>query len=210
MKRIIAALMLACTAAAGAPVFDPPLTPAETNKLLNGWLPVDGKRGLETLSVTNTAGEVLQYKQPVVSRPGVVKPGAKEAFPAVAKAIERKRMQPAKPKVKMQRVDGDEVISVLDNGEVVREKLKRAVSASIDDRVRIEIALTRIHELMEGDDNAKRAHELEKLVEKLEKDKAKDKDKNPGNGAKALAAIIAAGGVTAAGALNAMRRRLAA
>lgn len=202
MKRMITALILACTAAAGAPVFDPPLSPGETNMLLAGWIHVGG-RGLETVSVTNKAGEVLQYKRSVVSRPGVKIP---EPFPAVTKAVERKRMQPAKPKVKMQRVDGDEVISVLDNGEVVREKLKRAVSASIDDRARIEIALARIRELMEGDDNAKRADELEKLAEKLEKDK--DKDKKPGNGAKALAAIIAAGGVTAAGAA-AMRRRAA-
>ena len=96
------------------------------------------------------------------------------AFPAVARAIERRRMAPAKPKVAFQRIEHGTVISVLQDGTVVSEPLKRATTARIPEalgRVRIDAALARIAAAVEedGDDNAKRAATLEKLADKLER-----------------------------------------
>ena len=117
------------------------------------------------------------------------------AFPAVARAIERRRMAPAKPKVAFQRIEHGTVISVLQDGTVVSEPLKRATTARIPEamgRVRIDAALARIAAAVEGDNNAKRAKSLEKLADKMEKEKGN------GNGKPKAAGVI--GGALAAAA----------
>jgi hypothetical protein len=129
--------------------------------------------------------------------------GRAHANPAIGRAIERRTMAPAKPRVVMQHIEGGEVISVLRDGTVVREPLKRASTARIPEalgRVRIDRALARIAASVEGSDNAKRARELEKLADKLEK----------GNGkAKAAAAIGGALAATAAAYLAGRKGRVA-
>jgi len=120
------------------------------------------------------------------------------AFPAVARAIERRRMAPAKPKVAFQRIEHGTVISVLQDGTVVSEPLKRATTARIPEalgRVRIDRALSRISAAVDGEgaDNAKRAEALEKLADKLEKENAKGGGKAKAAGAALLAAGAAAG-----------------
>lgn len=120
------------------------------------------------------------------------------AFPAVARAIERRRMAPAKPKVAFQRIEHGTVISVLQDGTVVSAPLKKAVTARIPEamgRVRIDAALTRIVAASKeaGDDNHKVARKLEQLADKLERDKGN------GNGNGRLAGILG-GAAAAAGA----------
>ena len=120
------------------------------------------------------------------------------AFPAVARAIERRRMAPAKPKVAFQRIEHGTVISVLQDGTVVSEPLKTATTARIPEalgRVRIDAALTRIVAASKGtgDDNDKVARKLEQLADKLERDKGN------GNGNGRLAGILG-GAAAAAGA----------
>jgi hypothetical protein len=132
--------------------------------------------------------------------------GRAHANPAIARAIERRTMAPAKPRVVMQRIDGGEVISVLKDGTVVREPLKRASTARIPEalgRVRIDRALARISAAVDGDDNAKRAAALERLADKLERE-----EKGNGNG-KAAAAIGGALAATAAAYLAGRKGRAA-
>ena len=126
------------------------------------------------------------------------------AFPAVARAIERRRMAPAKPKVAFQRIEHGTVISVLQDGTVVSAPLKKAVTARIPEalgRVRIDAALARIAAAAEGEgegaDNAKRAEALEKLADKLEKENAKGNGKAKAAGSALLAAATAAAGYLA-------------
>ena len=120
------------------------------------------------------------------------------AFPAVARAIERRRMAPAKPKVAFQRIEHGTVISVLQDGTVVSEPLKRATTARIPEamgRVRIDAALARIVAASKeaGDANDKVARKLQQLADKLEKENAK------GSG-KAKAAGVIGGAAAVAGA----------
>jgi hypothetical protein len=99
--------------------------------------------------------------------------GKAHANPAIARAIERRTMAPAKPRVVMQRAADGEVVSVMADGTVVREPLKRAATARIPEalgRVRIDAALARIAAAVEADDNAKRAAALERLADKLERE----------------------------------------
>jgi hypothetical protein len=129
--------------------------------------------------------------------------GKAHSNPAIARAIERRTMAPAKPRVVMQRAADGEVVSVMADGTVVREPLKRASTARIPEalgRVRIDRALARIAASVEGSDNAKRARELEKLADKLEKDNGK---------AKAAAAIGGALAATAAAYLAGRKGRVA-
>lgn len=131
--------------------------------------------------------------------------GRAHANPAIARAIERRTMAPAKPRVVMQRIEGGEVISVLKDGAVVREPLKRASTARIPEalgRVRIDRALTRIVAASKeaGDDNDKVAKKLEQLAGKIEKDNGK---------AKAAAAIGGALAATAAAYLAGRKGRTA-
>ena len=124
------------------------------------------------------------------------------AFPAVARAIERRRMAPAKPKVAFQRIEHGTVVSVLQDGTVVSEPLKRATTARIPEalgRVRIDAALTRIVAASKGtgDDNDKVARKLEQLADKLERDKGNGNGNGSGNGR--LAGILG-GAAAAAGA----------
>jgi len=116
------------------------------------------------------------------------------AFPAVARAIERRRMAPAKPKVAFQRIEHGTVVSVLQDGTVVSEPLKRATTARIPEamgRVRIDAALARIVAASKeaGDANDKVARKLEQLADKLEKENAKGNGKLAGifGGAAAVA-----------------------
>ena len=124
------------------------------------------------------------------------------AFPAVARAIERRRMAPAKPKVAFQRIENGTVVSVLQDGTVVSEPLKRVTTARIPEamgRVRIDAALTRIVAASKGtgDDNDKVARKLEQLADKLERDKGNGNGNGSGNGR--LAGILG-GAAAAAGA----------
>ena len=124
------------------------------------------------------------------------------ANPAIARAVERRAMAPARPRVVLQRVAGGEVISVLQDGTVVREPLKRATTARIPEalgRVRIDAALARIAAAVDGEgaDNAKRAEALERLADKLEKENVKGKGKAKAAGAALLAAATAAAGYLA-------------
>lgn len=101
------------------------------------------------------------------------------ANPAIARAIERRTMAPAKPRVVMHRAADGEVVSVMADGTVVREPLKRASTARIPEalgRVRIDRALTRIVAASKeaGDDNDKVAKKLEQLADKIEKESRKD------------------------------------
>lgn len=96
------------------------------------------------------------------------------ANPAIARAIERRTMAPAKPRVVMQHAADGEVVSVMADGTVVREPLKRASTARIPEalgRVRIDAALARIVAASKKgrDDNDKVARKLEQLADKLEK-----------------------------------------
>ena len=119
--------------------------------------------------------------------------GRAHANPAIARAIERRTMAPAKPRVVMQRAADGEVVSVMADGTVVREPLKRATTARVPEalgRVRIDRALARIAAAVDGDDNAKRAAALERLADKLEREK--------GNGNGKAAAAAAIGGALAA------------
>jgi len=116
------------------------------------------------------------------------------AFPAVARAIERRRMAPAKPKVAFQRIEHGTVVSVLQDGTVVSAPLKKAVTARIPEamgRVRIDRALARIVAASKeaGDANDKVARKLEQLADKLEKENAKGNGKLAGifGGAAAVA-----------------------
>jgi len=120
------------------------------------------------------------------------------AFPAIERAIERRRMAPAKPKVAFQRIEHGTVVSVLQDGTVVSEPLKRATTARIPEamgRVRIDTALARIVAASKAadDDNDKVARKLEQLADKLERDKGN------GNGNGRLAGILG-GAAAAAGA----------
>ena len=122
------------------------------------------------------------------------------AFPAVARAIERRRMAPAKPKVAFQRIENGTVVSVLQDGTVVSEPLKKAVTARIPEamgRVRIDAALARIVAASKaaGDANDKVARKLEQLADKIEKESRKD----TGSGNGRLAGILG-GAAAAAGA----------
>ena len=116
------------------------------------------------------------------------------AFPAVARAIERRTMAPAKPRVAFQRIEHGTVVSVLQDGTVVSAPLKKAVTARIPEamgRVRIDRALARIVAASKeaGDDNDKVARKLEQLADKLEKENAKGNGKLAGifGGAAAVA-----------------------
>ena len=116
------------------------------------------------------------------------------ANPVIARAIERRTMAPAKPRVASQRIEHGTVISVLQDGTVVSEPLKRATTARIPEamgRVRIDAALTRIVAASKGtgDDNDKVARKLEQLADKLEKENAKGNGKLAGifGGAAAVA-----------------------
>ena len=120
------------------------------------------------------------------------------AFPAVARAIERRAMAPARPRVAYQRIEHGTVVSVLQDGTVVSEPLKRATTARIPEamgRVRIDAALARIVAASKAadDDNDKVAKKLEQLADKLERDKGN------GNGNGRLAGILG-GAAAAAGA----------
>ncbi|NLF23104.1 MAG: hypothetical protein GX590_08075 [Lentisphaerae bacterium] len=120
------------------------------------------------------------------------------ANPVIARAIERRTMAPAKPRVASQRIEHGTVISVLQDGTVVSEPLKRATTARIPEamgRVRIDAALTRIVAASKGtgDDNDKVARKMEQLADKLERDKGN------GNGNGRLAGILG-GAAAAAGA----------
>jgi len=127
------------------------------------------------------------------------------AFPAVARAIERRRMAPAKPKVAFQRIEHGTVISVLQDGTVVSAPLKKAVTARIPEamgRVRIDAALARIVAASKAadDDNDKVARKLEQLADKLERDKGN------GNGNGRLAGILGGAAAVAGSAYLAGRK----
>ena len=131
------------------------------------------------------------------------------AFPAVARALERRRMAPAKPKVAFQRIEHGTVVSVLQDGTVVSEPLKRATTARIPEamgRVRIDAALSRIVAASKGtgDDNDKVARKLEQLADKLERDKGN------GNGNGRLAGILGGAAAVAGAAYLAGRKGRAA
>jgi len=122
------------------------------------------------------------------------------ANPVIARAIERRRMAPAQPKVACQRIEHGTVISVLQDGTVVSEPLKRATTARIPEamgRVRIDAALARIVAASKaaGDANDKVAKKLEQLADKIEKESRKD----TGSGNGRLAGILG-GAAAAAGA----------
>jgi hypothetical protein len=135
------------------------------------------------------------------NRPGV----RLHANPAIARAIERREMKAAKPRVESQAILAGQVVSRMTDGTVVVTPLKRATTARIPEaigRVRIDRALARIAAALEGTDNAKRARELEKLADKLEREKGN------GNG-KAAAAIGGALAAAAAGYLAGKKGRIA-
>jgi len=120
------------------------------------------------------------------------------ANPAIARAIERRTMAPARPRVAYQRIEHGTVISVLQDGTVVSAPLKRATTARIPEamgRVRIDAALARIVAASKAadDDNDKVARKLEQLADKLERDKGN------GNRNGKLAGILG-GAAAAAGA----------
>jgi len=122
------------------------------------------------------------------------------ANPVIARAIERRTMAPAKPRVASQRIEHGTVISVLQDGTVVSEPLKRATTARIPEamgRVRIDAALARIVAASKaaGDANDKVAKKLEQLADKIEKESRKD----TGSGNGRLAGILG-GAAAAAGA----------
>jgi hypothetical protein len=122
------------------------------------------------------------------------------AFPAVARAIERRRMAPAKPKIAYQRIERGTVVSVLQDGTIVSEPLKRVTTARIPEamgRVRIDAALARIVAASKAADDAndKVAKKLEQLADKIEKESRKD----TGSGNGRLAGILG-GAAAAAGA----------
>ena len=123
--------------------------------------------------------------------------GKAHANPAIARAIERRAMAPAKPRVAYQRIEHGTVISVLQDGTVVSAPLKKAVTARIPEalgRVRIDAALARIAAAVEGDNNAKRAKSLEKLADKMEKEKGNGNGKPKAEGVIGGALAAAAAG----------------
>lgn len=129
---------------------------------------------------TNWAGRV--------SAPGV----RRHASPVIARAIERREMRQAAPRVVSQTIMAGQLVSRMADGGTVVAPLRRAATARAPEaiaRLRIDRALARIAAAaaVEGEDNAKRAQELEKLADKLEKEKG-------GNG-KGKAASAAAGAI---------------
>ena len=116
--------------------------------------------------------------------------GRAHANPAIARAIERREMRAAKPRVESQSILAGQLVSRMTDGTVVVAPLKRATTARIPEaigRVRIDRALARIAAAIEGTDNAKRARELEKLADKLEREKGNGKLAGIFGGAAAVA-----------------------
>lgn len=114
------------------------------------------------------------------NRPGI----RLHANPAIARAIERREMRAAKPRVESQSILAGQVVSRLSDGTVVVTPLTRATTARVPEalgRVRIDAALARIAAAVDGDDNAKRAAALERLADKLEKAKTQGRSNDNGN-----------------------------
>ena len=132
------------------------------------------------------------------NRPGI----RLHANPAIARAIERREMKAAKPRVESQSILAGQVVSRMTDGTVVVTPLKRAATARIPEalgRVRIDAALARIAVAVEGDDNGKRAQELEKLADKLERQRGGNGNGTTKGAAAIGSALAAAAAAYAAG-----------
>jgi hypothetical protein len=95
----------------------------------------------------------------------------------IERATKRAEMRRAGPQVVSQRIEHGEVISLMTDGSEIRAPLKRATTARAPDaiaRLRIERAVARILAAL-GDSAkpAKQADAIEKLADKIEKEKNK-------------------------------------